>query len=84
MVPTPSRRRPRHHQLAVGVIYREAEAPGRPIHFYIRPKDDDTDVIVVSCLTKDWTTTQQCSTNESGVKKLKLQGGAGGHGHGLV
>ena len=48
MVPSTSQRRPRHHTLAEGVIYREAEGKDRPVHFYIRPKDDDTDVIVVS------------------------------------
>ena len=49
MVPSTSRRRPRHHQLAEGVVYREAEAghDHSPVHFYIRPQDDDTDVIVV-------------------------------------
>ena len=50
VVPSTSRRRPRHHQLAEGVVYKEAEGEGRPVHFYIRPRDDDTDVIVVSCI----------------------------------
>ena len=50
VVPSTSRRRPRHHQLAEGVVYKEAEGEGRPVHFYIRPRDDDTDVIVVSCV----------------------------------
>ena len=48
VVPSTSRRRPRHHQLAQGVVYKQAEGHDRPVHFYIQPKGDDTDVIVVS------------------------------------